>query len=61
MFQEGPRYQRSAEATATILNLYFDPDRPKAELYGKILFCILGAMYAAEEDLGLRNIRPSEN
>jgi hypothetical protein len=61
MFQEGPRYVRSAEAAATIINLYFDADQPKAEVYGKILFCILGAMYAAEEDLGLRDIRPSDN
>jgi hypothetical protein len=61
MIEEGPRYHRSAEATAAILNLYFDSERPKAELYGKILFVILAAMHAAEDDLFWCRIEPSDN
>jgi hypothetical protein len=58
---EGPRYHRAAAAAAEILNLHFDPSKPKAELFGKILFTILAAMYAADEDLNTSRLRPSNN
>jgi hypothetical protein len=61
MPDDGPRYRRAAEATAEILNLHFDPSRPKAELFGKILFTILAAIYAAEEDRNASRLYPSEN
>ena len=61
MIDEGPRYHHSAQAAAEILNLHFDASRPKAELFGKILFTILAAIYAAEEDLDASRLRPSSN
>ena len=71
---QSPRYHRSAQAAAEILNLHLDPSKPKAELFGKnlyaympkaeifglIQFCIFRAMDAAEDDLRCR-FTPSEN
>jgi len=51
MTNEGPRYARAAEAAATIINLHIHSDDPPALKFGKILFCILDAMYEAEHDL----------
>ena len=61
MIDEGPRYRRAAEATAEILNLHFDPSKPKAELFGKILFTVLAAIHAAEKDLNASRFDPSKN
>jgi hypothetical protein len=58
---EGPRYARAAEASAQIVNQYLNSDRPKSEIFGRILFVILAAMYQAEEELGASRFFPSEN
>ena len=61
MSEEGPRYHRAAECAATICNLYLNTDMPKAQAYGRILYAILAAIYAAEDDLGRTRPEPSEN
>jgi hypothetical protein len=57
----GPRYDFSAAAAAEILNLHFDPAQPKAVLHGRILYTILHAMCAAEEELANARWEPSAN
>ena len=59
--KDGPLYDYSAAATAEILNLHFDPSQPKAVLFGRILFTILNAMVAAEEELNEARFEPSVN
>ena len=61
MFDNGPRYDRSAQAAAEIVNLYLDSDRPKGEVFGSILFVILRTIYAVENDLGSDRFEPSKN
>jgi hypothetical protein len=62
MMEEGARYARSAEAAAVIVNLLAgDYPGGKAQLYGRVLFCILRTIYQVEEDLGTRIPNPSEN
>jgi hypothetical protein len=56
----GPRYDWAARVAAEIINLHVGSDDPKAVLFGKILFLILEAMYAAEEELQQR-YEPSNN
>ncbi len=62
MIEEGPRYHRAAEASAHICNLLSD-NYPggKVQLYGRILFLILEAMYQAESELHQSRLTPSEN
>ncbi len=62
MTQEGPRYHRAAEASAHIVNL-LSGDWPggKADLFGRVLFVILDAIYAAERDVNARRFEPSNN
>jgi hypothetical protein len=57
----GPRYDYSAAAAAEILNLHFDPSKPKAVLYGRILATILNAMHLAEAELRGARWEPGEN
>jgi hypothetical protein len=57
----GPNYDYSAAAAAEILNLHFDPLQPKPILFGRILFTILRAMEAAQEELRQGRCEPSEN
>jgi hypothetical protein len=62
MIEEGPRYHRAAETAATIINLFAgDYAGGKAQLYGRILFLILAAMYQVSDDLGEGRYEPSEN
>ena len=58
---EDNRYDRAARATATILNQYFDPSKPKYWLYGRILMTILDAIYQFEEEFERSRIEPSDN
>ncbi len=48
---EGPRYSRAAETTATIINLHVQSDDPPAIKYAKILYLVLDAMYEAEREI----------
>jgi hypothetical protein len=59
---EGPRYYHAAGSATQIVNL-LDEDYPggKAQLYARVLFLILYAMYEAEEELKERWLAPSEN
>jgi hypothetical protein len=61
VIDEGPRYHHAGAAAAEILNLHFDPSKPKAELFGKILFTNLAAIYAADEDVHASRFEPSQN
>jgi hypothetical protein len=57
----GPRYDHAAAASARICNLYLGTDMPKAEVFGRILFIVLEAMYAAERELNAERFEPSRN
>jgi hypothetical protein len=62
MMEEGARYARSAEAAAVIVNLLAgDYPGGKAQLYGRVLFLILEAMYQVSDDLAEGRYQPSEN
>lgn len=61
MSDNGPFYDWAAAATAEILNLHWEKDEPKAVTFGKILFCILRAMHAAQEEMSAARIEPSRN
>jgi hypothetical protein len=58
----GPRYACAAESAAHIINLLAG-DHPggKAQLYGRALFAILSAIYAADEAKNEIRFQPSEN
>ena len=60
--EEGPRHYHAANSAAQIVNL-LDGDYPggKAQLYSRVLFLILYAMYEAEEEIKERWCAPSEN
>jgi hypothetical protein len=57
----GPRYDWAAVAAAQIVNLYLGTDLPKPEVFGKILFIVLDAMYAADCELNAERFEPSRN
>ena len=62
MIEEGPRYARSAECAATIVNLLGGAyPGGKAQLYARVLYLILDAMYRAEAELNTSRLAPSEN
>jgi hypothetical protein len=50
MIDQGPRYARSAEATATIINLMMQNDVPQSRLFGQIQLCIIEAMRRVSND-----------
>jgi hypothetical protein len=55
------RYYHAAQVAAHIVNiLTLDAGTPKAVLFGKILFLVLDAVYAVEEELKL-SLEPSDN
>lgn len=56
---EGPRYDWAARAASEIVNIHFRSDECTAVVFGQILFCILFAMYAADEEMDRFN--PSNN
>jgi hypothetical protein len=56
----GPRYEHAAKAAAEWLNLH-DPSECKAQQFGRLLFLILSAIYAAEEEISGIRYEPSEN
>ncbi len=47
----GPRYDHAAAAAARIVSLRLGSSEPGAEEFGKILFMVLDAMYAADREL----------
>jgi hypothetical protein len=57
----GPRYDHAAEAAAQIVNLHLGTDKPRAEVFGNILFIVLNSMYAAERELNAQRSEPSRN
>jgi hypothetical protein len=58
---EDVRYYHAAEVAAHIVNcLTLDAGTCKAELFGKILFLVLDAVYACEEELKI-SLEPSVN
>ena len=60
MCENGPKYDNAARAAAEIVNL-LNPSEPKAVQYGRILFTILHAMYAADDGVTGRRFQPSDN
>jgi hypothetical protein len=61
MCYEDIRYYHAARSAAEILNLHFDSGKPKSETFRDVLFVILAAINAAQDEINvLRNI-PSEN
>ena len=58
MSDNGPFYDWAAAAAAEIVNLT-DPNQPKAERFGRILFVILEAMRSA--NAGPSRLEPSDN
>ncbi len=62
MIEEGPRYVRSAEVAAAIVNLLAgDYPGGKAQLYARILCLVLDAMYLVKDDLDEGWFQPSPN
>ncbi len=53
-----PRYDWAARAAAQIINLA-DPAAPRSVEFGRILFIVLDAMYAAQAELSQQE--PSVN
>jgi hypothetical protein len=60
MYDEGPRYRRSAQAAVEIINQHCDPALAKAEQFSRILYTILAAIYAAEAELSASRSSPSK-
>lgn len=61
MFNEGPRYDWAARSAAEIVNLHMHSSDCKAVVYGRILFCVLQAMYEADQELQRAALTPSRN
>jgi len=59
---DDPHHRHASEVSAHIVNLLAS-DHPggKAELFGKVLFCILKGMKAANSELFERRQTPSDN
>lgn len=60
MADNGPRYDHALRAAAEVISV-LKLSEPEAEQFGRVLFLILDAMYAADAELNGRIYEPSED